>query len=87
MKNLKDSKVISLVQAPPDKELKIIEVTGGHGLRRRLLSMGFHKGDVVMLDSRSLLGGPLLIRNLTASTSLALGRGVAQKILVEIIVK
>lgn len=87
MNNIKELKIINLAQAPTDKKLKIIDIKGGHGLRRRLLSMGFHKENIILLDSRSLLGGPLLVRNLTSSTSLALGRGIAQKILVEVIGK
>ncbi len=47
--------------------------------------MGFHKSDIIELDSRGILRGPVLIKNLTSDTSVALGRGIAQKILVEII--
>ena len=77
--------MISLIQAPSDKPLRITEISGGHGVRRRLLALGFHKSDIIELDSRSILHGPVLIKNLTSDTSVALGRGVAQKILVEVI--
>ena len=77
--------MISLADAPKDKPLKIIDFYGGHGVRRRLMSLGFHKNDIVELDSRSIFGGPLLIRDLTSETSVALGRGIAEKIMVEII--
>ena len=79
--------MISLINAPRDKQLKIVEFEGGHGVRRRLLSLGFHKNDVIELDSRSILGGPILVRDLTSDTSVALGRGIARKIMVEIIDK
>jgi Fe2+ transport system protein FeoA len=79
------SKVISLIQAPPDTPLKIVGIIGGHGVRRRLMAMGFHKNDTIELDSRAIFRGPVLIKNLTSDTSVALGRGVAQKIMVEII--
>ena len=78
-------KVISLIQAPADTPLKIVDIIGGHGVRRRLIVMGFHKNDTIELDSRAILRGPVLVKNLTSDTSVALGRGVAQKILVEII--
>lgn len=77
--------MISLINAPPDKSLKIISFLGGHGVRRRLLALGFHKGDIIELDSRSILRGPVLVHDLTSDTSVALGRGIAQKIMVEII--
>jgi Fe2+ transport system protein FeoA len=47
------------------------------------MALGFHKGDVVELDGRAILRGPLLVRNCTSDTTVALGRGVAQKVLVE----
>lgn len=77
--------MISLIDAPRDKSLKIVDFLGGHGMHRRLLSLGFHKNDIIELDSRSILGGPLLIKDLTSDTSVALGRGIARKIMVEII--
>jgi len=77
--------MISLIEAPRSKRLRIFDVLGGHGIRRRLLSLGFHKEDEIVLDSRSILRGPILIKNLTSDTSVAVGRGIAQKIMVEII--
>lgn len=77
--------MVSLMDAPADTPLRIIAFQGGHGVRRRLLALGFHKNDVIELDSRSIFGGPVLVRDLTTDTSVALGRGIAQKIMVEII--
>jgi len=79
------SEVISLIQAPPDTPLKIVDILGGHGVRRRLMAMGFYKNAIVELDSQAIFRGPVLVKNLTSDTSVALGRGVAQKIMVEII--
>lgn len=77
--------MIRLTDAPPDKCLKIIRVVGGHGIRRKLLSLGFHKDDIIELDSRSIFRGPILIRGLTSDTAVALGRGIAHNIMVEIV--
>lgn len=77
--------MISLIEAPRNKRLRIFDVRGGHGIRRRLLSLGFHKNDEIMLDSRTIMRGPILIKNLTSDTAVALGRGIAQKIMVDII--
>jgi Fe2+ transport system protein FeoA len=77
--------MMSLIQAPHDTPLRIVDILGGHGVRRRLFALGFHKNDLIELDSQSLFRGPILVRNLTLDTSVALGRGVAQKIVVEIV--
>ncbi len=77
--------MISLIHAPHDTPLRIVDIHGGHGIRRKLFSLGFHKNDIIELDSRSILRGPLLVKDLTSDTSVALGRGIAQKIMVEIV--
>ena len=77
--------MINLTEAPYDKELKIVEIQGGHSVRRRLLSLGFHKNHIIELDSRSILKGPILVKDLSSDTSVALGRGIAQNIMVEIV--
>jgi len=74
---------MALPEAPLNAPLRVVELAGGETVRRRLLSMGFHKGDLVELDAEAIFRGPLLVRNLTSDTKIALGRGVAQKILVE----
>jgi len=76
--------MISLIQAPQDTPLRIVDILGGHGIRRRLFALGFHKNDLIELDSQSIFRGPVLVRNLSNYTSVALGRGVAQRIMVEI---
>ena len=77
--------MINLTQAPYDRQLRIVDIQGGHGVRRQLLSLGFHRNHMVELDSRSILKGPILVKNLTTDTSVALGRGIAQKIMVEVV--
>ncbi len=77
--------MINLTEAPFDKQLRIVAIEGGHGVRRRLLALGFHKNHIIELDSRSILRGPILVRDLSSDTSVALGRGIAQKIMVEIV--
>ena len=75
----------SLTSAPGGKKLRIKEIQGGHRVKQRLLAMGFHKNDLIELDSRGFLGGPVLVRNLNSDASVALGRGIAGKILVEVV--
>jgi Fe2+ transport system protein FeoA len=79
------TKGMSLVEAPIDKPLRIVDIAGGESVRRRLLAIGFHKGDVVELDSLAILKGPVLIRSAACGTKVALGRGIARKITVEVL--
>lgn len=74
-----------LTEAPRGRRLRIAAVQGGEGVRRRLFSLGFHKDDLIVVDARGIFRGPLLIKNLTADTTVALGRGIAHKILVDIV--
>jgi len=77
--------MISLVQAPRGKTLRIVSVLGGEGVRRRLFALGFHKDDLIEVNSQGILRGPILVNNLTSDTSVALGCGVAHKIMVDIV--
>jgi Fe2+ transport system protein FeoA len=77
--------MINLTKAPRDRPLKILAIEGGEGVRRRLFALGFHKDDLIEVSERGIFRGPFLVKNLTADTSVALGRGVAQKILVEVL--
>jgi len=75
----------NLIKSPKEKKLKIVSISGGTGVRRRLFSLGIHKNDIIMLDSCSMYRGPVLIKNMTTDTSVAVGRGIANKIMVDII--
>lgn len=77
--------MISLINAPQNTPLRLVALLGGEGVRRRLFALGFHKDDIIELDSQGIFRGPLLVRNLTSDTTVALGRGIAQKILVEVV--
>lgn len=75
--------ICSLLDVPHGRNFRILEIKGGPGLHRRLLALGFHRGDLISLDGEALMGGPVLVRNLTTDTRVALGRGIARKIMVE----
>lgn len=56
-------------------------VAGGHGIRRRLYELGFVEGaEVVVVKSGG--AGPIVVS--VQGSRLALGRGVAMKVLVEV---
>jgi len=77
--------MMNLANAPRDTQLRILDFAGGQGVHRRLMALGLHKNDIVEMDSKSILGGPILIKDLTSDTSVAVGRGIARSIMVEIV--
>jgi Fe2+ transport system protein FeoA len=74
---------MNLTNAPHGRPLRIVDLAGGENVRRRLMALGFHTGDIVELDGQAILRGPLLVRSCRSDTTVALGRGVAQKVRVE----
>lgn len=71
--------MMSLASAKPNIELTIAEIAGGYGMRRKLADMGLVPGTKIKVLSRNMLGPIILaVRNYR----LAIGRGVASKIMV-----
>lgn len=83
-RNENESESMNLSDAPMGRPLRILGIAGGEVVRRRLLSLGFHPGDTVELDSAAILKGPILVRNSASDSRVALGRGIARKIRVEV---
>lgn len=73
----------SLCQVPMGQIATITLIEGGHGFQNRILSMGLHPGNRVKVIRSSPFKGPLLIENLDQGFCLALGRGMAAKIMVD----
>ena len=74
-------KKISLLQIKENEKVKILEITGGSNLEKRLMSMGAYKGKEVAKLSHIGLRGPVVIK--VGRSILALGHSVAAKIIVE----
>ncbi|MFA5144087.1 MAG: FeoA family protein [Candidatus Omnitrophota bacterium] len=74
-------KKVSLVHLKPDHKGKILEIMGGTGLQNRLMSMGIYVGKEITKLSYIGLRGPVVIR--VGRSVLALGHGMATKIIVE----
>ncbi|NPA23866.1 MAG: ferrous iron transport protein A [Crenarchaeota archaeon] len=74
-------RVAYLSQLAPGTRARIIDIQAGYGLRRRLISLGLAPGqEITVLQS---VGRVLIVS--TGSTTVALCRGMAQKILVEVL--
>jgi len=74
----------SIVQSPQGSALRIVDISGGESVRRRLFALGFNIGDDIELQAKGILRGPVLIRNRRTGVTAAVGRGIAQKIVVEV---
>ncbi len=80
-KCLKDrSRLIALDMAKPGERLVIGEITGGANGRMRLLTMGLKKGDEIEVITNNGQGQVVIAADYQRY---ALGRGLAQKILVK----
>jgi ferrous iron transport protein A len=71
----------TLLQFSPGDSVRVIEFEGGAHLRSKLNQYGIHPGDCLRLLRQAPLGGPLLV--VCNEREIALGRGVANKIIVE----
>lgn len=74
-------KRMSLVQMKAGQKGKVFEISGGHGLQNRLMSMGIYPDRIITKLSHFALRGPVAIK--AGRTVLALGFGVASKIIME----
>jgi len=75
-------KRISLLQVKANHKYKIVEILGGSNLQSRLMNMGIFKGKEVSKLSHVGLRGPVVIKS--GRSILALGHGVAAKVIVEL---
>ncbi len=73
---------MNLLECVSGRLYKIIEIRGGRGLRMRLRTMGLNVGDLIEKQTEGL-GGPVLLKNISLNTKIAIGRGMAMKIVVE----
>ncbi|MCM8760557.1 MAG: ferrous iron transport protein A [Candidatus Omnitrophica bacterium] len=74
-------KKISLIHLKENHKGKIAEISGGIGLQHRLMSMGLYVGKEITKLSYIGLRGPVVIK--VGRSVLALGHGMAAKIIVE----
>jgi ferrous iron transport protein A len=72
---------MTLDQLPPGQRARILDIEGGHGIRRRLGHMGIHPGDAVSVSSRGAFRGPFLVS--VHGARVAIGRGIARRIRVD----
>jgi ferrous iron transport protein A len=64
------------------RRVRVMMIDGGHRVRAHLNTLGIHIGDWLTVVERAPFRGPVLVE--INGTRLALGRGVAAKIQVEV---
>ncbi len=70
---------ISLFQLGNNKSAEVLDVLGGFGLKKKLESLGIRVGvELLKVSQRT---GPVIVK--VGATQLAVGRGMASKIIVE----
>ena len=74
-------KTLSLAQLKAGNKAKIFDILGGGNLESKLMNMGIYKNKEVSKLSHIGLRGPVVIK--VGRTILALGHGIAEKIIVE----
>jgi len=72
---------LSLLQMRENQKVKVLEISGGRILQHKMMSMGIYPGREITKMSHFALRGPVTVR--VGRSVLALGHGVAAKIIVE----
>ncbi len=76
------TKQVNLRQMYPGQSGKVVKVDGGVGLVSRLSALGIRPGRKITKVSSMLMRGPVTVR--LGSIRLAIGFGMASKIIVEL---
>lgn len=74
-------KIMPLANLLPGAKAKIIGLKGGHSFQKRLRVMDIREGQTIQMVSRQPFRGPVTIA--INDCQMTLGRGMAQKIIVE----
>lgn len=75
-------KRISAAQMKAGQKGRVVQIRGGHGIVQRLETLGIRRGREIKKISGHWMRGPVLLQQ--GNTQLALGFGMASKLLVEI---
>ena len=75
--------IVSLDGIGAKRRASVVSIGGGWGVRQRLNQMGIHVDDTLEIRRCCSMGGPILIR--VHGSDIALGRGLARKIMVQTI--
>ncbi len=63
------------------RQVRVVAIDGGHGVRSHLNTLGIHIGDRLTVVERAPFRGPVLVE--VNGSRVAIGRGIAAKVMVE----
>ena len=73
---------ITLHELSEDEAAKVVEIKGGRGLEEKLNNLGVRAGKELTKVNDSFVGGPITVK--IDNAKVAIGHGMAEKILVEV---
>ena len=76
------TKHVPLPQLQAGQSGKVIEITGEFGVTKKLTALGMRPGQIVTKRNSVFTKGPAVVK--LGSTEVAIGYGMAQKVLVEV---
>ena len=79
------TKIIPLVKMRSGEHGQVVEIQGGHRARERLQALGIREGKKLTKISAQFLRGPITVK--VGRTVLAVGYGMATKVMVECCLK
>ena len=75
--------MLSLAQLLSGQSDKVISIEGGMGFRQRLENLGIRKGVMIKKAKGMSAYGPIVVK--VGSAQIALGRGMASKVIIEVL--
>ncbi len=78
-----DTSLTSLIYLKPGVTAQVVSFSGGRRARMRIMQLGINPGDRIRVLSVGPFGGAIYIENLSNGTRVAIGRGIATKIIVK----
>jgi Fe2+ transport system protein FeoA len=74
---------LKLTEIDGDKKCRVVAFEGGSTMKTKLENLGIRLGNEITVVNNSFIGGPITV--LSGNTKVAIGRKMAERILVEVV--
>ncbi len=74
---------LKLTQINGDNKCRVVAFGGGSNMKIKLENLGIRLGNEIKVVNNSFIGGPITV--LSGNTKVAIGRKMAERILVEVV--
>jgi len=74
---------LKLTEIDGDKKCRVVAFEGGSNMKTKLENLGIRLGNEITVVNNSFIGGPITV--LSGNTKVAIGRKMAERILVEVV--